>query len=119
MRQTLLCAFVLLGSALWVGAQEGDPGADRVQGSNAPTLQGCLDSSAGNYYLTQKDGTETQLEGGHLNHYVGHEVEVNGTPRIITLDTTADGAASTVEELTVFYVKSLKDLAPQCSSDSS
>ena len=116
----LLCTFVLLGSALWLAAQEGDPGADRVQGSNAPTIRGCLESSAGNYYITEKDGTQTQLAGGsHLSDYVGHEIEVDGKPTIITIDTTSDGAASTVEELTIFHVRTVKDLAPKCTSATS
>ncbi len=119
MHRTPVLSLVLLGCALWLHAQEGDPGGDRWKVSHSPTLQGCLENSGG-YYLTQKDGTQTRLEdGNHLSQYVGHEVEVNGTPRIITLDTTEDGAASTVEEFTIFYVSNVKDLAPQCTADTS
>jgi len=120
MRTTTVLSLVLLGSALWMQAQEGDPGADRWQASNSPTLQGCLENPDSHYYLNEKDGTEIRLEGGNrLSQYVGHEVEVTGKPTTITLDTTTDGAASTVEELTVFYVRSVKDLAPKCSADTS
>lgn len=119
MRKALIFAFVLLGSALWLQAQEGYPGLDRWQGpSDPPTVQGCLRNSATHYFVVWKDGTVTRLTGNtaRLSHYVGREVEVNGTPTVITLDTTQAWTASTVEELPALDVKSAKELSKTCTS---
>ena len=51
-----------------------------------------------------------------LGRYVGREVEIDGKPTVITLDTTAAKAASTVEELPALDVKSAKELAKTCTS---
>lgn len=118
MRTLLVLPFVLLGSALWLHGQEGVPGLDRVQAPTQPTVQGCLQRSASYYFIIQKDGTQTQLEGsgGKLSHYVGHEVQISGKPTIITIDTTEAGAASTVDEIPVLYVKSVTGLSATCTS---
>ena len=119
MRRMRLFIFVLLGSALWVQAQEGDPGVDRwAAPSDPPTVQGCLQNSATHYFVVWKDGRVTRLTGNtaRLSRYVGHEVEISGKPTVITLDTTVKEAASTVEELPALDVKSVKELAKTCSS---
>jgi hypothetical protein len=109
----------LLGSALWLQAQEGYPGLDRWQGpSDPPTVQSCLENSATHYYVAWKDGTITRLTGNtaKLSRYVGHEVEISGKPTVIPLDTTVSKAASTVEELPALDVKSARELAKTCTS---
>jgi len=119
MRRTGMFAFVLFGSALWLQAQEGHPGLDRwTAPSDPPTVQGCLENSATHYYVVWKDGTVTRLTGNtaRLSHYVGHEVEINGKPTVITLDTTQAWAASTAEELPALDVKQAKELAKACIS---
>ena len=44
------------------------------------TVEGCLSGSAGNYTLTDKNGTTYQLTGdtAKLSDHVGHEVKVTG-----------------------------------------
>lgn len=119
MRRTLLLAFVLFGSALWLLAQQGDPGLDRWQGpSDPPTVQGCLENSSTQYFVTRQDGTITRLTGNTawLSPYVGSQMEVKGHPTVITLDTTVDGAASTVEELPALDVTSATQLGKTCTS---
>lgn len=118
MRRTLLLAFVLLGSALWLQAQEGYPGLDRWQApSDPPTVQGCLQNSSTHYFVIGGDGTMTRLTGdtAWLSRYVGREMEVSGKPTVITLDTTQIHAASTVEELPALDVKSAKELSKTCA----
>jgi hypothetical protein len=119
MRRTLTLTFVLFGTALWLQAQEGYPGLDRwAAPSDPPTVQGCLKNSATHYFVVWKDGTITRLTGNtaQLSRYVGREVEVNGKPTVITLDTTQAWTASTAEELPALDVKSAKELARTCNA---
>ena len=78
---------------------------------------GCLEVPAGHYTLVASDGTATRLTGdvARLSRYVGHEVEINGKPTVITLDTTVDHAASTVEQLPALDVQSAKEISKTCS----
>lgn len=118
MRGTLIFALVLLGSALWLQAQEGYPGLDRWQApSDPPMVQGCLKNSSTHYFVVGKDGTITRLTGNtaRLSRYVGREVEIDGKPTVITLDTTVSKAASTAEELPALDVKSARQLANTCT----
>jgi hypothetical protein len=118
MRGTLMYAYLLLGAALWLQAQEGYPGLDRWQApSDPPTVQGCLQNSSTHYFVVGADGTVTRLTGdtAWLSRYVGHEMEVSGKPTVITLDTTVIHAASTVEELPAVDVKSAKELSKTCN----
>ncbi len=118
MRKTWLLTLVLLFPAIWLQAQEGNPGADiwPPATSSPPTIDGCLRSSGGHYTITDKDGTIHHLTGNtaRLSRYVGHEVEVSGKPTVITLDTTVKNAASTVEELPALEVKSAKEISKAC-----
>ena len=119
MRTTLLLASILLLSALYLQAQEGDPGADiwRFPGKGYPsTVEGCLQSSSLHYTVTDKQGKVYNLTGNtaKLSHFVGHEVEITGKPTVITLDTTVFYAASTVEMFPALEVKTAKKLTGTC-----
>ncbi len=119
MYRVLLLVSLLLGCANWLNAQEGIPGADIWRGPSGPsTVYGCLQSSGTHYAVLAKDGTVTRLTGdtARLSRSVGHEVEVNGKPTVITLDTTVTQAASTVEELPALEVKSVKQISNTCSA---
>ena len=121
MRRTLILAFVLLGFALWLQAQEGYPALDRwAAPTDPPTVRGCLQNSATHYFVIWKDGSITRLTGNTawLSRYVGHEMEVSGKPTVITLDTTVTRAASTAEELPALAVKSAKELGKTCGPSS-
>ena len=119
MCRILMLISLLLGSALWLQAQEGYPGLDRWSApSDPPTVQGCLQNSSTHYFVVGKDGTITRLTGNTawLSRYVGHEMEVSGKPSVITLNTSVFRAASTVEELPALDVKSAKASGGTCSS---
>jgi hypothetical protein len=120
MHKTLMLTLALLISALWLQAQEGDPGRDVWVPANTypPTIDGCLRSSNLHYTVVVKDGTVYNLTGStaRLSHYVWHEVEVTGKPTVRSLDTSMKNAASTVEEQPALGVKSAKELSKTCGS---
>ena len=120
MRKTLMLALMLVISALWLQAQEGNPGADiwlPAAGTSPTTVEGCLRSSGGQYLVTDTEGTVHLLTGStaRLSPYVGHRVEITGKPTVITLDTTVIHAASTAEELPALEVKTAKEISNTCN----
>jgi len=113
---------MLLASLTWLRAQEGDPGADIWRApSGQPTVTGCLEAPSGHYTVIALGGTATRLTGNvaFLSRYVGHEVEITGKPTVITLDTTEEQAASTVEELPALDVHTAKDISKTCRAATS
>ncbi len=121
MHKILLLTVMLFSSALWLRAQEGHPGADiwlpPPAGPSPMTVDGCLQSSGGHYWVAGKDGTIYDLTGStaRLSRYVGHQVEITGKPTVRTLDTTVSHAASTAEELPALEVKSAKEMSGTCN----
>ena len=97
MRKTLvfLVLLILAGYSL---AQDNTGKAADTQS----TIQGCLSSASGHYYLTDSSGTKYALSGyaNKLKDHVGHEVAITGTDSVKTTSTTQQGAASTVREQT-------------------
>ena len=120
MHKTLMLTLALLMSALWLQAQEGNPGKDVWVPTNTypPTVDGCLRSSNLHYTVVDKDGTVYNLTGStaRLSPYVGHEVEVTGKPTVRSFSTTEKDIASTVEEIPALDVKSVKELSKTCDS---
>lgn len=117
MRKIGLLTLLLLTSALWLQAQEGDPGRDVwVAATYPPTVQGCLQNSSLRYMVAAQDGTVYNLTGdtARLRPYVGHEVEVSGKPTVRTFSTTEKDIASTAEEIPALDVKSVKELSKTC-----
>jgi hypothetical protein len=118
-RGTLLLTLVLLFSACWLYAQEGDPGADIWVSVDTypPTIDGCLQRYGFYYKVIGEDGTVYNLTHttSEISHYVGHQVEITGKPTVKTLDTTEIHIASSVEELPALEVKSVKELSATCS----
>ncbi len=110
---------LLLMSALWMQAQEGDPGRDVWVPTNTypPTVQGCLRNSSLRYMVAAQDGTIYNLTGStaRLRNYVGHEVEITGKPTVRSFSTTEKDIASTVEEIPALDVKSVKELSKTCN----
>jgi hypothetical protein len=119
-RMLILTLALLISSALWLQAQEGDPGRDVWIPANTypPTVQGCLQNSSLRYSVVAEDGTVYNLTGstGKLRPYIGHEVEVSGKPTVKSLSTTMKEAASTVEEIPALDVKSVKELSKTCDT---
>src|SRR5271169_6626800 len=116
MYKTLMLILVLLVSALWLNAQYADQPASTTSGLT--TLQGCLTYTNGHYRLTEDNGTAHQLQSQaqKLTKHVGHEVTITGKPAIRSVDTTIQGAASSVKEEQVFRVSSVQHVADTCTS---
>ena len=105
---------VLLLSAGCLLAQEN---MGKPAGSES-TIQGCLSSASGHYYLTDSTGMKYFLSGyaNKLKGHVGHEVAITGVDSVKTTGTTQEGAASTAHQQHVFRVKSLKHIADSCKT---
>ena len=81
------------------------------------TLRGCLQSSGGEYTVTDNTGTVHQLQGNtaRLSPYVGRQVEISGKPGLKTTDTTEKGIASSAIEEPALTVEGVKQIADACS----
>ena len=119
-RMLILTMVLLISSALWLQAQEGNPGRDVWIPADTypPTVQGCLQNTGLRYSVVGHDGTVYNLTGstGKLRPYIGHEVEITGKPTVKSLSTTMKEAASTVEEIPALEVKTVKELSKTCDA---
>jgi hypothetical protein len=108
--KTLTLTLLLLISAAWLQAQDA--------GKTLTTIQGCLQYANGHYRLTEDNGTTHQLqsEANKLTKQVGHEVQLTGMPATRSVNTTVQGTASTVKQVPVFKVKTVKSIADTCTS---
>jgi len=106
----ILLLTVLVSVAVSVQAQNAG------SSSGPTTIQGCLRYHHHEYTLRDNNGKNHQLSGyaNKLKPHTGHEVEVTGTESTHTVNTTQEGAASTVKEVTVFKVTSVKKIADTC-----
>jgi hypothetical protein len=124
MYRKLVLVLTLLSSAAWLQAQAGYPQSDASpMGQTAgtagqATVEGCLQSSNGNYTLTADSGSVYQLTGdtSKLNEHVGHEVRITGT-------TSNSGAANSPSAMTpggsqaaMLDVKSVSHISKTCKS---
>ena len=118
MRKTLMLALLLLLSAAWLQARPANPSSDKNNASEPVTIQGCLQNSDNQFTLIESDGTAHTLAGSgkKLSQQVGHEIEVTGKDETRTTDTTPVGGASSVKMITVFQVKTIKQIADTCKS---
>lgn len=87
------------------------------------TVEGCLSGSAGNFTLTDKNGTTYQLTGdtSKLSEHVGHEVKVTGTAGAGagasgSTETSAGGAGTGSGQS--LQVTSVKHVSKSCKSGS-
>jgi hypothetical protein len=121
MRKTLLLTAILTVSALWLHAQEGNPGKDSpAAGANngrQVTMQGCLHAAGGQYTIRDDHGINHRLSGdtAKLKEYQGHEVHLTGTYATRTADTTMEGAASSATERLVFRVHDVANVSDTCN----
>lgn len=117
-----LSSAVLLAGAIGV-AQTAMGGSSRDQDTAAANqsagaaLRGCLSGSAGNYTLTDHNGTIYHLVGGEsqLQGSVGHEVEITGTPGAQRTGSSDDMAANTASS---FEVSASHEVAARCDHGS-
>ncbi len=119
-RRLLVTTLLLISAALWLRAQEGNPGRDVWVSADTypPTVQGCLQNRSIRYFVAGQDGTVYNLTGrtNILRDYIGHEVEITGKPTVRSFSTTEKDMASTVEEIPALDVKGVKELAKTCSA---
>jgi len=117
-----VCKAVLLSFALVffavLQAQAASPSSKDSKDSNLTTLTGCLTMSEGHYVLTEDDGETHQLVGAatKLGHHVHRQIEVTGKPGWRAGDITVQSGSSTVYEVEVFEVKTVKRVADTCES---
>lgn len=116
MSKTSMITMALLLSAVWLQAQNGGKAGSKT--SELTTIEGCLQSSMGEYSVIDDTDTIHHLTGAanKLSHFVGHEVEITGKPGVRTIDTTSVGGASSAVEQPIFEVKSVKQVAATCKS---
>ncbi len=109
-KQPLLIVTLLVTAALV--AQDGG------KTSSPSTIQGCLQYTNGHYRLTEDNGTTHQLQSqaNKLAKHVGHEVTITGTSAVRSVDTTIQGAASSVKEEQVFRVTNVTHIADTCKA---
>ncbi len=121
MRGMVMVVLGLVVCAVWVQAQVGIPGREGLTSTQnyPPVISGCLERSGFYYAVVGKDGTAYDLTGSttHLNHYVGHEVEITGKPTVVSVSTTMIHAASSVEEYPALEIKTVKELSGACNAD--
>ncbi len=86
------------------------------QTSNA-VLRGCLSGSAGNYTITDQNGTQYSVNGpeNQLQASVGHEVELT-TRQDDTNQNSAQGGQTTSSTTNSVQVSKLRDVATTCST---
>ncbi len=108
MRKTILLFSMLLVSVAWVAGQDSSRSGNKASGLT--TMDGHLVFSADHYRLVDDSGNSVQLQyqANKLTHFVGEQVEVTGKPGVETINTTVDGLASSVDEVPVFQVTSVR-----------
>jgi len=121
MTKILLLALTFLISAALLQAQDASQAGSSQTGTAAPgqtTVQGCLQSSDGNYTLTDKSGRTYQLQGdtSKLSAHVGHEVQITGSTSAMGATSSSVGAQAGGSQQPVLTVKSMKHISKTCHS---
>ncbi len=109
MRNTLLLAIVLVIVAPWALTQQDTIG-----------ITGCLVQSGWDYQVVDAQGRVHNLTGDPalVRDYLNHEVAVTGVPTTISLDTTQEHTASSVQQSTALEVQTVMPLGESCRDDS-
>ncbi len=99
-----------------MGSPQDRDSATATQAAGA-RIRGCLSGSAGNYSLTDHNGTIYHLVGAEsqLQGSVGHEVEISGTPDAQRSGASDDMAANTASS---FEVTGAREIAARCDHGS-
>jgi hypothetical protein len=107
----------LLVCFAWFQAEAAYPKSDFTYKSQY-AVQGCLQVLGSRYSLAGDGGQTYKLTGdtGMLQGHAGQEVQVTGVFSVITTDTTQEGLASSVEEILVIQVQSVKQISDTCQS---
>jgi len=118
--------FLLLGSGLLVttlavaqDAPSADPSpnsqSSKTYQSSSNVIRGCLSGSAGNYTVTDQNGTQYSIAGpdNQLAARVGHEIEITTRQDQSSESTSQDDQASTKATDSV-QVSDVRDVASTC-----
>ena len=120
MSKTLVATVFLFLFAARSQSLEGhlSPNGEEKSPPQLTTMQGCLQTAAGHFNLAESNGTVHRLAfSNKLTHYVGHEVKVAGKPSVRTVSETSYGVASSAEELPIFEVKTVTNVAHTCKAN--
>jgi hypothetical protein len=126
MTRTFLFGLILLTSAAWVQAQSQYPESGSHQSHSTASghtmVEGCLQGSAGNYTLTDKNGTTYQLQGdtSKLSAHSGHEVQITGNTTAAGSNATnpTSGTATAGTQQPMLTVERIKHISENCKSNS-
>ncbi len=117
-----LSSAILLAGAMAVaqtamGSSQDQQSSAAGQAAGAQ-IRGCLSGSAGNYTLTDHNGTIYHLVGAEsqLQGSVGHEVEITGTPDAQRSGASDDMASNTAS---FFQVTGAREVGARCEHGSS
>ncbi len=126
--------FLLLGSGLLAttlaaaqdmpASSNPDPSPSKQTSQSTQTtsglIRGCLSGSAGNYTITDQNGTQYQINGpdNQLQASVGHEVEVS-TRQDQASATSTRGDQTTASTTNSVQVSNLRDIARSCTKGNS
>ena len=113
MRKTLVILLLLLSATCLLAQDNMGKAAD-----SGSTIQGCLSTASGHYYLTDSGGTKYFLSGyaNKLKDHIGHEIAVTGMDTVKATSTTQQGAASTAHQQHAFRIKSTQHVADTCKT---
>jgi hypothetical protein len=122
MRRLVVLFSVLLLGTCWAAAQDNShktnpysPTQASKDASGQTTVEGCLSGAAGDFMLSDKNGTTYKLTGdtAKLSEHVGHEVKITGTASSGNDGGTASGTSGAVQTL---EVTSMKHIAKTCKN---
>jgi len=90
----------------------------QAQDSGTMTIKGCLHYARHRYELIDASHQKFQLTGyaTKLKPMVNREVEIVGREGTETINNTQEGTASSVKEVHVIHVSSVKQIADTCTS---
>jgi len=126
MTKTVMLALALLLSAAWLQAQQypqtGSSQSGNTSSGQASTIQGCLQSSNGNFTLTDDAGTTYQVQGdtSKLTEHVGHEVQITGTTSSSASGSSSPTTGSTpsASQPPTVQLQDVKHISKTCKSTS-
>ncbi len=116
MRKSVLLAFVLCISPVWLPAPSSASDKRHDPETVLVKVEGCLKMSATEYIIIDDTGTRHNLivSATKLSHYVGHRVQIVGQTTTKTVDTTQAGIASSAAEVSAIRVQSSTPIGGRC-----
>lgn len=118
----LMASLAVAQDAPAPSTQEQDSATSQTQTTQSSqttnnVIRGCLSGSAGNYTITDQNGTQYSVSGteNQLAASVGHEVELT-TRQDVSNQSTAQGGQTTASTTNAVQVSNLRDIASTCKA---